>query len=123
MRWLKASGNLKGHTMRTRNRKIEFWANEDESAKLTRCAKVCKMTRSAYLRQLLNGYEPQAAPPYDYHQMIKELRAVGNNLNQIAHRAHAIGSIDAADYAANSKVLTILSDNLARTFLPQKRGE
>lgn len=106
--------------MRTRANKIEFWANDEESQKLIRYARSCKMSKSAYMRQLINGYEPQAVPPYEYHEMIRQLRAVGNSLNQIAHRAHVTGSIDTQEYRLNMAKVTVMTDELAATFLPQR---
>jgi len=56
------------------------------------------LSRSAYLRFLIMGYAPKPLPPLDYHKMIKELRAIGNRMNQIAARANATGFIEADNY-------------------------
>ena len=36
------------------------------------------------MRTLINGYVPKELPPPDYHSMMRELHAIGSNLNQIA---------------------------------------
>jgi len=107
--------------MRTRNHKLQIWMSDDELNKLDRDSKTARMTRSAYVRRLIDGYEPKAAPPYDYYQMIRELHAIGNNLNQLAHRAHAVGTIDADAYDVLAKQVIVKIDELARVFLPTKR--
>ena len=34
--------------------------------------------------QLVPGYIPKPLSPLDYHELIRELRAIGKNLNQLA---------------------------------------
>lgn len=54
--------------------------------------------REAYLRQLINGLVPKNAPPPDYYSMMRELHQIGNNLNQIAQKAHVLNVIDVQQY-------------------------
>ncbi|NBI18786.1 plasmid mobilization relaxosome protein MobC [Neglecta sp. X4] len=56
---------------------------------------------SAYVRQIINGYKPRESPPADYHSMTREIKAIGNNLNQLAFVANATGLIDEAAYYEN----------------------
>lgn len=53
---------------------------------------------AAYLRHLINGVVPKEAPPPDFFTMMRELHYIGNNLNQIAMKAHALNVIDAKHY-------------------------
>ena len=46
-----------------------------------------------YVRKLIMGFEVKARPPNEYAQLIKEVNAIGNNINQIAHIANAEGTI------------------------------
>jgi hypothetical protein len=107
--------------MRTRNRKLQVWMSEGELGKLDCNSKAAKMSRSAYVRRLISGYEPKTAPPYEYHQMIRELRSICNNLNQLAHRAHATGTIDTEAYDGIVRQIITRTDELAQAFLPTKR--
>lgn len=68
---------------------------------LERRARKCGLTKSAYIRQLLHGYKPREAPPADYHAMTRELKEIGNNMNQVAFMANATGLIDEAGYYEN----------------------
>ena len=56
---------------------------------------------SAYVRQIINGYKPRESPPADYFAMTRELKGIGNNLNQLAFVANATGLIDEAAYYEN----------------------
>ena len=44
------------------------------------------LSREAYLRQLINGLVPTDAPPPDFFAMMRQLHAIGNNMNQIAQK-------------------------------------
>jgi alcohol dehydrogenase YqhD (iron-dependent ADH family) len=80
--------------MLQRNIKITFRLNEEEHQSLANQIKKTGLSQEAFIRTLIRGYEPRELPPLDYHVMIKELHAIGSNLNQIAVRANATGHID-----------------------------
>ncbi|MCD9023489.1 MobC family plasmid mobilization relaxosome protein [Cohnella sp. NL03-T5] len=52
------------------------------------------LSREAFIRMLISGYVPKAMPPPDYYAMVRELHAIGNNLNQLAVKAHTTGHPD-----------------------------
>ena len=70
--------------MRKRNVHIQFWLDKKEAEAFQKKVKKSGLSREAYLRHLVNGLEPQDAPPPDYYAMMRELHGIGNNLNQIA---------------------------------------
>ena len=74
--------------MRKRNVAILFRLNKKEAEALDKKVKKSGLNREAYLRQLISGVVPRDAPPPDYYAMIRELHKIGNNLNQIAQKAH-----------------------------------
>ena len=49
------------------------------------------LSRETYLRMLISGVAPKEAPPPDFWAMMRELHAIGNNLNQIAQYFHSGG--------------------------------
>lgn len=75
--------------------------SEKEYKRITRRAKSCGLTKSAYVRQLIIGYKPKESPPADYFAMTRELKEIGNNMNQLAFMANATGLIDEAAYYEN----------------------
>ena len=77
---------------------ITLRLSEVECRRITRRAKSCGLSMSGYVRQIINGYKPRESPPADYFAMTRELKDIGNNLNQLAFVANAIGLIDEAAY-------------------------
>ena len=84
--------------MNNRNYEIKIRLTQAEMVHLNRLVNGSKLSREAYLRQLIAGVVPQDAPPPDYFSMMQQLYRIGNNLNQIALKAHALGAIDAKHY-------------------------
>ena len=107
--------------MRTRNNKLQVWLSDHEMYLLKRKSENCKMTCSSFIRSIINDYEPREVPPLDYYKVMAELRAIGNNLNQIAHRANVTNVVDAEHYEENADALTKITDELMSVFLPKKK--
>ena len=84
--------------MRKRNVPIMFRLNRKEAEVLEKRVKKSGISREAYLRHLINGVVPKDAPPPGYYSMMRELHKVGNNLNQIAQKAHTLNVIDVKRY-------------------------
>ncbi|MDG0810317.1 plasmid mobilization relaxosome protein MobC [Cohnella rhizosphaerae] len=80
--------------MRARRIKIMVRLNEQEQKRLVQQVKQTGLSQEAYLRSLINGYIPKSLPPMDYYTMLRELHAIGNNMNQLAAKAHTTGHPD-----------------------------
>ena len=80
--------------MRKRNVHIQFWLDKKEAEAFQKKVKRSGLSREAYLRHLVNGLVPQDAPPPDYYAMMRELHGIGNNLNQIAAKAHTLNALE-----------------------------
>ena len=110
--------------MRKRDVHIQLWLNEKEAEALSRNAKKCRLSQSAYLRHLIMGYVPREPPPTDYYAMMRQIYHVGRSLNQIAAKAHVLNVIDAQRYDESIHMLekTILKIEDA-VIVPQKMEE
>lgn len=84
--------------MRKRNVHIQFWLDRKEADAFDKKVRRSGLSREAYLRQLICGFVPRDAPPPDYFFMMRELYGIGNNLNQIAQKAHVLGALDVQRY-------------------------
>lgn len=107
--------------MRNRDALVQFWTSKEESDLLQQKASSCHLSKSAYLRFIINDFVPKVTPPLEYFDLLRELRAIGNNMRQIAHKAHALGMIEAPLYHDNANRLTKTCDSLMSAVLPTKR--
>lgn len=102
---------------------IQFWMPESECKRLDKRVKKSGLTRSAYLRFLIQNLVPQDLPPLDYHRMMRQLFGISNNLNQLAIKAHEFGMLDTKQYEENVKELNRAVLEIKRAVtLPRKKG-
>ena len=83
---------------RKRNVSIQFYLNAREADLLDRKVKATGISRTAFLRHLVNGFQPRERPPLDFRAMMQELYKIGTNLDQIAQKMQTLNVIDAQRY-------------------------
>ena len=86
--------------MRQRGHFIGLWLSEREYQHLHRQCRTSGLTASAFVRKSIQGEEIKPRPPESYAALLRELSAIGNNINQIAHWANAKEGIDTAEIQA-----------------------
>ena len=69
--------------------KKQFWFSKVEAQDLKKKAKKACLTEAALIRLLLRGYEPREKPDERFYDAMRELSAIGNNINQLARKANA----------------------------------
>ena len=79
--------------MRKRPRHVSVWMNETEYRHLKKQAELAGMGLDPFIRSLISGTQLRPRPPGQYTALLRELSAIGNNVNQIAHWANATRSI------------------------------
>lgn len=79
--------------MRKRTHHVSVWMNEAEYRHLKTQAQLAGMGMDPFLRNLVAGVRLRPRPPDTYSKLLRELSAIGNNINQIAHWANAQKSI------------------------------
>lgn len=77
---------------RTLEMKIRF--TRDELEALTKKSRKAGLSREGYSRRILNGAVVKEAPPADVPMLIREVRRVGINIDQILKKANTIGLLD-----------------------------
>ena len=90
---------------RTLEMKIRFHKHELDA--LSKKARKSGLSREGYCRRVLNGSEVKAAPPADVPVLIREVRRVGYNIDQILKIANSQGLLDVP------KLRAALEDNRA----------
>jgi len=105
--------------MPNRNKKVTVRLSDNEYNQLKINIKKTGLSLEAYLRTLINGKRPVEIPPADYYALIREVRALGNNLHQIAYKANALGFLDAPEYRRHADQITVVADKLTAVCLPR----
>ena len=54
------------------------------------------LNESSLIRLLMKGYAPKEKPDERFFEAMRELSAIGNNLNQLTHIANATGRVSAS---------------------------
>ena len=80
--------------MRKRNVQILFRLNEDEAECLYALLKRSGRSKEAFLREMVKGYRLCEKPDPEFYQIMRELSAIGNRINQLAVKANALGFVD-----------------------------
>ena len=83
-----ASGRMKGG-IPSKNYEICLRLNEAQAQKLRQDAKACGLSKTAYLRRLIEGVELKARPSQELRQLRTEIHHIGNNVNQLARKFNA----------------------------------
>ena len=77
--------------MRKRAKHVSVWMNEVEYRHLREQAAIAGMGINPFMRSLIAGTQLRSRPPDQYAGLLRELSAIGNNINQIAHWTNGKG--------------------------------
>lgn len=73
--------------------------NEQEYRHLKKQAELAGMRVDPFVRNLVAGVQLRPRPPDTFADLVRELSAIGNNINQIAYWANAQKSISEDEVA------------------------
>lgn len=79
---------------------MSVWLNDAELDHLRRQAVAAGLGMDPFLRSLILGVELRPRPPDTYAALLRELSAIGNNINQIARTVNARGFASKEEIAA-----------------------
>ena len=80
--------------MRKRNCRVEVCFTKDELYDLTKKARKARLSISGFIRRAVRNIEVKEAPPADVPMLIREVRRVGYNIDQILKIANVRGLLD-----------------------------
>lgn len=80
--------------MRKRNVQILFRLTEEEAQQLYHLVRKSGRSKEAFLREMIKGYRLCEKPDPEFYQMMRELSAIGNRINQLAVKANALNFVD-----------------------------
>lgn len=85
---------------------IKVRLTENQLVFLNEKVKKTGISREAYLRKLIEGYVPNEQPSKELHEVIYQLRKIGNNMNQIARIANSTETINQELYKEQTAELS-----------------
>ena len=102
--------------MRTRSIKKQFWINKEEATILKNKSKKVGLNESDFLRLLIVNTKLKEKPDDRFYDVMKDMRAIGNNLNQIARVANSTGNIS-HDYKKEAEVWNEFMIKIKKEYL------
>lgn len=109
--------------MRAREKQIIVRTTFEEYKEIKRLAEKVGLNMSEYIRSRALGFEPREKPPIEFYEAIKQIRAVGNNINQIARLANATGVLDERICKKQFDILNEIIIEVKSEFLLAKKVE
>lgn len=92
-------------TMRKRSKQFVIRLSESEWNHLNELVKESNLSRESYLRMCINGLVPRPTPTKEFIEVIKILREIAENMNQIAISVYTQNAIDKSFYMENYEKL------------------
>ena len=83
---------MKGQRKRTH--RVEVAMNDKEYERFIHNVQLCGLSQQSYLLHLISDRIPQPRPSDDFQEVIRQLRRIGTNINQLSVIANKTGSID-----------------------------
>lgn len=103
--------------------KKQFWFCKPEAQDLQKKAKKTCLSEAALVRLLVRGYEPKERPDEKFYDVMRQLSAIGNNINQLSVKANALGFIDTQMLKSEAERWHKFQADIEREFLrPEKSG-
>lgn len=109
--------------MRKRNIQKIVRFSRDEAQDLQKKAKKACLSEAGLIRLLLRGYEPRKKPDERFYDVMRELSSIGNNINQLAVKANALGFVDAPQLKKEAERWHKFQADIERTYLRPDKSE
>lgn len=109
--------------MRKRNIQKIVRFSRDEAQDLQKKAKKACLSEAGLIRLLLRGYESREKPDERFYDVMRELSSIGNNINQLAVKANALGFVDAPQLKKEAERWHKFQADIERTYLRPNKSE
>lgn len=91
--------------MQKRTQQITVRLTKQEKDHLDKQARLAGMKMEPFVRNLIAGSYIRERPAEYWGEMIRQLSAIGNNINQIAHIANATESVDKEELQETQRLI------------------
>ena len=103
--------------------KKQFWLSPEDTKELKRKAELAGLTETAVIRILIRGYEPREKPDGRFYDAMRNLSAIGNNINQLAAKANTLGFVDVPMLRQEAERWHKFQADIEATFLRPAESE
>jgi hypothetical protein len=109
--------------MRNRIIKKQYWLNENEDNLLKEKCSKAGLSESDFIRAYIQGYKVKEKPDENFYYILRDLRGMAINMNQLARQANSYKYVDSDKFfAIANRVFGILTDIQEMYLLPEKKG-
>ena len=99
---------------RTRNIHVGTRLSKAEYEKLKGLENRTGLGSTRLLRKLIMGMEIREKPTPELRNLQRSIDRIGNNLNQIAHRANATGVLEKSEWDRTKALMTALKEEIQK---------
>ena len=93
--------------MKRRNNKVTVRLTNAEKQHLEKQAYVAGMNMEQFIRNLIDGSNIKERPSEYWKEVVSQLSAIGNNINQIAHNTNITKTVSNSDM---ERTLSLMGD-------------
>ena len=101
---------------------INLRVTPEEFISIKEKAKKAGLSISELIRRSLEGETIVEAPPVEFNEMIREIKRVGSNLNQVLHKLNAAGIAHPLELKRCANRILEVMNMLYETYRPGKRN-
>lgn len=109
--------------MSKRNIEKHILMNSNEATELKEKAERACLSEAGLIRLLIKGYQPKEKPDSKFYDVMRELSAIANNLNQLTAKANSLGYIDTPMLKEQIKKWNKFQCEIERRFLKPSKSE
>ena len=107
--------------MRARNIKKNFWLNEEEDNLLKEKCQIANTSEAQFFRDVITGYKIKEQPKQEFYEVLKNLRGIAINMNQVARKANALNYVDVKSYKKAVEQVSNFILELKQKFLIKEK--
>ena len=109
--------------MRNRTIKKQFWLNEYEDKLLKEKSKKAGLSEAGFIRNFIKGYKLKEKPDENFYYVLKDLRGIAINVNQLARQANRYQYVDSNKFFAIADKITDFIIDIQEMYLMPVRKD
>ena len=109
--------------MRNRTIKKQFWLNETEDNLLKEKSKKAGLSEAEFIRSFINDYKLKEKPDENFYDVLKDLRGIATNVNQLARQANRYQYVDSNKFFTIADKISDFIIAIQETYLTPVRKD